>query len=468
MRMSAIDTAIIFGYFSLLIAIGIYASRRQNSISDYFVAGGRLGSFSIACLWLASWVGGASIVGGAAKAYDIGISAAWYVTAIGMGCLLFGLFFAARVKRLGDDHSLLTYPQLIEIRYDSRTRIAATLSTVAAFTAYAAGQLAASAAILHGLLGWDYGMALLLSSAVIVAYTATGGFLAVTYTDWVQFVLLFIGIVFFGIPIAVSEGGTWSALTSSLPATHFDIGNWGWPSILAVAVSIILSFFTAMDSYTRSFAAKSPAVARRGALIAVVFLAPIAIGATWLGLTAAMLMPGVENSNEVLSQFVVEYFPVGIKGLLLVGILAALMSTADICILTASANISSDIYQRYINPEAGHRSMLRISMLVSLLVGGIATVMAWQLPDVIDLLLIGFTVNSAALFLPTIAIMYFSRTNKSAAFWSISLSLLTVLTWYVAPHFTIAPVFAVNPLWPGLIVSWVVFFSMNRRGSEAQ
>ena len=464
--MSNIDTGIIFGYFALMLAIGVYASRRQSTVSDYFVAGGRLGSFSIACLWLASWVGGASIVGGAAKAYDLGVSAAWYVAAIAIGCLLFGLFFAARVKRLGDQHQLLTYPELMESRYDSRTRIAATLSTVAAFTAYAAGQLAAAAAILHGLLGWDYGSALLLASAIIVIYTASGGFLAITYTDWVQFTLLFIGVVLFGIPIAIGEGGTWSALTTELPATHFEIGNWGWPAILAMVVSIVLSFFTAMDSYTRSFAAKSPAASRRGALLAVVFLAPIAIGATWLGLTAAMLMPGVENSNEILSLFVVETFPVGVKGLLLVGILAALMSTADICILTASANVSTDIYQRYVNPAADHRNMLRVSMAVSLVVGAIAAVMAWQLPDVIELLLIGFTVNSAALFLPTIAMMYFRRARSTAAFWSISLSLATVIAWSLASRFELMPGLSADPLWPGLVVSWVVFFALNRRGIE--
>ena len=75
--MSNLDTGIIFAYFFAMIAIGIYASRHQHSVEDYFVAGRRIGTFSIACLWLASWVGGAAIVGGAAKAYEVGISSAW-------------------------------------------------------------------------------------------------------------------------------------------------------------------------------------------------------------------------------------------------------------------------------------------------------------------------------------------------------------------------------------------------------
>ena len=64
-----IDTGIIFAYLALMIAIGVYASRHQSSVEDFFLAGGKLGSISIACLWLVSWVGGAAIVGGVAKTH---------------------------------------------------------------------------------------------------------------------------------------------------------------------------------------------------------------------------------------------------------------------------------------------------------------------------------------------------------------------------------------------------------------
>ena len=203
-ELGTLDTGIIFGYFALLLAIGIYASRKQASVEDYFLGGGKVGTFSIACLWVASWVGGAAIVGGTAQAFDVGISAGWYVMSMSIGCVLFGLFFAKQVKRAGQEDQMLTYPDFIESRYDSRTRIVATISTIVAFIAFAAGQLAAAAAILQTLLGWDYPTALLLASGIIVAYTATGGLLAVTYTDWIQLFLLFVGVVFIGIPVAIS------------------------------------------------------------------------------------------------------------------------------------------------------------------------------------------------------------------------------------------------------------------------
>ena len=98
-ELGSFDTGIIFVYFLLLLGIGFYVNRRQESVEDYFIGGGRTGTFSIACLWVASWVGGAAIVGGTAKAFEVGISSGWYTMSMFVGCLLFGLFFAKRVKR---------------------------------------------------------------------------------------------------------------------------------------------------------------------------------------------------------------------------------------------------------------------------------------------------------------------------------------------------------------------------------
>lgn len=456
-----IDTGIIFAYLVLMIALGIYASRQQDSVEDYFIAGGKLGSVSIACLWLASWVGGAAIVGGTTKVFEFGISGGWYTVSMMVGCLLFGFLFAARVKRAGNEHQLLTYPDFIETRYDSRTRIVATVTTIIAYIAYSAGQLAAAGAVLSTLLGWDYSTSLLLASSIIVVYTATGGFLAVTYTDWVQITLLFVGVVIVGIPIAIANGGTWEAFTTQLPPAHFDPIGWGLPTMLALGVSIPLSFFVAMDGYTRMFAAKDEVVAKRGTLLAALFLLPLVIGSTWLGMTAGVLYPGAESGGDILSRLIIDIFPVGLKGLLLVGLLAALMSTADICILTAAANGSRDIYQRYMNPDVAPRDLFKISMYLAGIVGLASGLMAWQMQDVVDILLLAFTINAAALFVPTIAMVTMKTVNTAAAFWSISLALVTVIAWHLASVAKLAPVFQNDPLWPGLLVSCLVFFGIS-------
>ncbi len=455
MNLGAVDAGILFAYLAVMVGLGIYANLRQQGVDDYFVAGRRMGAFTIACLWLAAWVGGASIVGSTARAYEQGVTGVWYVTALAIGCLLFGLFMSARVKDLGDRHGHLTYPDFIEQRFDGRTRVVATVTTVLAYVAYSAGQLVASAAILQVLLGWDYHAALLLAGGIVIVYTATGGYLAVTYTDWVQFLLLLLGVVFIGMPIAIQAAGHWADLRAALPASHFDPGAQGWGNVAALVVSIVLSFFVAMDSYSRSFAAKHRRAARNGTLLAVVFMLPLAVASVWLGLASAVLFPGVEQGNGILTHFILETFPVGLKGLVLVAVLAAVMSSADICILTASANYTRDIHQRFLQPGIRPRAMLRLSMLSSVGAGGLAMVLAWKMQDIIGVLQLGFTINAAALFLPTVLAIGTRRVGAFAAFWSICLSLTTVIGWRAAASAGAGGVFAIDPLWPGLAVSAV-------------
>lgn len=465
--MSPIDTGIIYGYLVMMIFLGFYASFKQKDVEDYYVAGRRLGTFSIACLWLATWVGGASIVGTSTRAYELGVTAIWYVLSLAIGCLLFGLFFAARIKKLGDSQKFITYPDLIEHKFDSRSRIVTTVITSLANIGFIASQLIAATAILQILLGWDYEQTLLLASLIVVVYTATGGFLAITYTDWVQFLLLLVGVVFIGLPIAISEAGSWGHLQAALPAAHFKLGSWGWANIIALAASIVLSFFVSMDSYTRCYAAKSPAAAKNGALIAVLFFVPIAVAATWLGLASASLFPGVEDSNGILTHFVLELFPVGLKGLVLVAILAALMSTADISLLVVSANLTKDIYQRYIKPDAEPKKLKWIGVSASFATGILAYLLALQMRDIIDTLMLAFTLNSAGLILPTIVALFFGKTDSTAIFWSIVMSSVTVISWYIAAQIGWGGVFEIQPLWPGLLVSFGVFFIVQQVKARA-
>jgi SSS family solute:Na+ symporter len=460
-----LDYGILTVYLALLVAIGFWAKRRQKDVEDYYVAGRRLGPLTIACLWIAAWIGGAAVVGTSARVYEYGVTGVWYVIAQATGCVLFGLFVAARIKTLGDRHRHLTYPDFIEQHYDSRTRIVATATTVLAFTAYSAGQLAASAAILQVMLGWDYEFALLVAGLIVILYTAVGGYLAVTYTDWIQVALLLFGVVVVGIPVAISVAGGWGDMRASLPDTYYELGAQGWDRISALVVAMVLAFFVGMDSFSRCFAARDARAARNGALLAAVLILPLAVAAVWLGLAAAVLYPdhGAVGSS-VLATFVLDNFPIGLKGLMLIAVLSAIMSTADICILTASANYTRDIHQRFIRPDLPERAMLRLGMIASVVVGGLSMLLAWKMRDIIDILQLGFTINAAGLFLPTVAALYGNRVPAGAAFWSIGASLATVVVWRLAADAGAGGIFAIDPLWPGLAVSAVLITALTLAG----
>jgi SSS family solute:Na+ symporter len=141
------------------------------------------------------------------------------------------------------------------------------------------------------------------------------------------------------------------------------------------------------------------------------------------------------------------------------------MSTADICILTASANYTRDIHQRFIRPDLPERDMLRLGMIASVVVGGLSMLLAWKMRDIIDILQLGFTINAAGLFLPTVTALYGIRVPASAAFWSIGASLATVIAWRIAADTGAGGVFTIDPLWPGLAVSaaLLVTLTLGRR-----
>ena len=157
-----------------------------------------------------------------------------------------------------------------------------------------------------------------------------------------------------------------------LPDSYYDLGAQGWARIAALVVSMVLSFFVAMDSFSRSFAARDAATARNGALLAIVLILPVALAVAWLGLAAAVLYPEHASSASILATFVLDAFPVGLKGLMVIGILSAVMSVASICVLTASANYARDIRRRYIRPGISPAAMLRTGTLASLGAGGLA------------------------------------------------------------------------------------------------
>ena len=306
--------------------------------------------------------------------------------------------------------------------------------------------------------GMRLGYAFCIATTITIGYTSLGGFFAVEKTDRFQALLIIIGVTFVAVPLTMGELGDVSRLTTTLPTSYFEAGSWGWGGIFAMFVSIVLTFFTSMDSYTRCYAARTAKCARNGTLLAAVAVLCISASVCFLGMSAKVLFPGDAGGTSALVTLIMNVFPVGAKGLMLVAILSAIMSTADACILSASANLTRDIYQRFINPRASQRQILRLSILGSMLVGLVSALVGWFSEGIIALLVITFTINSAGLFLPTLGAFFWKRATAKAAFRSMTVSLIVVLACYVghkvAPQ---AALFTVDPVWPGLAASAILF-----------
>lgn len=314
--MNVLDVIIILAYFVGMIVLGLIANKKQTGVDDYYLGGRSMGALKIGALWMAGWIGGSSVIGTSSNSYSMGITGVWYVGEIAIGCVLFALVMAKPIKRVSEELRNITFPELICARYDQKNSTMASITTILAMIGYTAAQFVAGASILNVLTGWNLGVCYILAAVVIVFYVSTGGLLAVTYTDIVQMALLLLGIVVLAVPLVGAQLHKMGAnLVTDLPASFFDLGAWGWPTILALGLSTIMLFFTSMDSYTRCIAARDAKTARTGTIYAAVLVFIIAGASTFLGMAGKLILPDLSSSNNVIAALVVEFFPHGLKGL---------------------------------------------------------------------------------------------------------------------------------------------------------
>lgn len=456
------DGIIIIAYFAIMAALGVVGYKRNKTSDDFFVAGKKLGTFSLAAMWMSSWIGGASIVGTSTDAYNLGICGGWYVVILSAGCAIFGLTFSKKVTQIGHKLQNVTYSAFLSNRYDARSGMVVVICCFLANLAFLASQLVAMGSMLTTITGWEVSTCFIVSTVVTVIYSAIGGLLAITYTTWIQFILILLGTVVVGIPLSGHIMGGFDQL-KTLPPEWFDLGRAGWGTTLALAVSSIFSFFTSMDSYTRCFAAKNARVSRRGSLWAALSILLIALGATVMGMTAKVLIPSIPEGSSAYAALVASYFPVGISGLVLVGIFAAIMSTGVVCINCCSANLTMDIYRDHINKNAPDKTLKILGMVTSLAVGIIGALLAWWKYNVISLLLLAFTFQASSLFFPTVLGMFWRKPTGNASFYSMVVSLACVFLWLIGNNLGWGGVFKLDAVWPGLLSSLLVYVIMGMK-----
>lgn len=462
-----VDGIIIIAYFAIMAVLGVVGYKKSKTSEDFYVAGKSLGTFSLAAMWMSSWIGGSSIIGTSTDAYNLGISGGWYVVILSVGCLLFGLTFSKKASSVGKKLQTITYPAFISQRYDRRSGMIVVICCFLANLAFLASQLVAMGSMLTTITGWDVSTCFIISTVITVLYSAIGGLLAITYTTWIQFILIIFGTVLIGIPLAGNAIGGFEQV-KTLPPEWFDLGRAGWGTTLALAVSSIFSFFTSMDSYTRCFAAKDEATSRRGTLWASVAILFIALGATFIGLSARVLMPELPAGSSAYAALVSKYFPVGISGIVLVGVFAAIMSTGVVCINVCSANVTMDIYKEYIKPQASEKTLRYMGIISSLLIGIFGAALAWWKYNVISLLMLAFTFQSSSLFFPTVLGMFWRKPTANASFYSMLVSLIVVLIWIVGNNAGWGSVFAIDAVWPGLLSSALVYVIMGVRAKPTE
>ena len=360
--LTTVDLVTIAAYFVAVLALGLWAGRRERDAADYFLAGRTLPWALIGLSLYASNMSGASFVGLVGAAYEHGMTVfnyEWTATIV-------LVFFAAFMLPVFLRARIFTVPEYLEWRFDRRCRWAYAAFTILAIlfidtagALYAGGIV--SATVVPALSLWQTCAALAL---VAGAYTLFGGLRAVVVTDALQAVLMIAGAAAMCAAGLEAVGG-WDALFERLdPAMTrlirpADDPFMPWPGILGV---ILLGFYYwSLNQYfvQRALAARSLEDGRKGALFGGLLKLPNLFLMIVPGMIAAALMPGLASPDMAFPALAFELLPVGLRGLVITALIAAIMSSLDSALNAAASMLTMD-FVRPLRPQISGRALLAI------------------------------------------------------------------------------------------------------------
>ncbi len=357
-------------YLGMMLYIGIRFAKRNNSADDFYLGGRKLGPYVTAMSAEASDMSSWLLMGLPGLAYLTGIcDAAWTAIGLAVGTYLNWLIVAKRIRRYSVLTDSITAPEFFSKRFgDDRNilRGIAAIVIIIFFVPYTASGFAACGKLFGTLFGTEYMTAMIISAVVIVAYTAIGGFLAASTTDLIQSSVMSVALlIVLGYGISVAGGfDAVIANAQSLPGylsmtNTFDVAaGAAKPYGLLTTVSILawgLGYFGMPHILLRFMAIedeKKLTTSRRVATTWVVISMAVAIfiGVVGLGMTAAGAVPALEGAaSETIIVRIASLLsthgmlPALLAGVILAGILAATMSTADSQLLAASSSVSKDL-----------------------------------------------------------------------------------------------------------------------------
>lgn len=464
-------------YIAAMLVIGALAFRVTHNLDDYLLGGRRLGPEVTALSAGASDMSGWLLLGLPGAVYLGGLGESWIVIGLVIGAWLNWTFVARPLRISTEAHSALTLPDYFENRFEDTSKLLRLVSAVVIllfFTFYAASGMVAGAKLFASSFGLSYVSALFLGAFVIVAYTAVGGFLAVSWTDFVQGLMMLFALVTVCVVMLIELGGPLDALRSLSGMDPGYVDLVGGASIAGV-VSLLawgLGYFGQPHILARFMAIESPDRMHRARWIGMSWMVISTVAALGVGLfgiawlaRAGQPLPAGQSEQVfiVLSQAI---FNPWIAGVLLAGILAAVMSTIDSQLLVSSSALSEDFYKTWLRPQAKARELVLIGRVTVIVISVIAVLLALD-PDSKVLGLVSYAwAGLGASFGPVVIMsLYWRPMNRNGALAGMLTGAVTVVVWKQLS----GGIFDIYELLPAFVLSLlaIVLVSSVGRASPA-
>lgn len=429
-------------YLILMLGIGIVAYRRTQDLSDYVLGGRNLGPIPSALSAGASDMSGWLLMGLPGYAMAAGFGSFWLAGGLLVGTWLNWLLVAQRLRvysQRADD--ALTLPAFFEKRFEDNShslRVISAVFVLVFFLFYTSSGLVAGGKLFETVFGFDYTIAVLIGAAAVISYTLFGGFLAVSWTDVVQG-LLMVGALILVPLIAMGEIGGLSGTLAAVEAKNPELLNMftntdGETITLIGTLSLVgwgLGYFGQPHVLARFKGIKSKDAVPAARRIAVIWSAVSMAGACFIGLAAIGYLPEGLGDNETVFMVMVDaLFHPTIAGILLAAILAAVMSTADSQLLVSSSALAEDFYKALFNKDATPAQLVKVGRIAVIVIAVIATALALDKDSqVLELVSYAWAGFGAAFGPALILSLYWKQMTKAGALAGIVVGGLTVVVW---------------------------------------
>jgi len=427
-------------YLVALITFGFIFYRYTHTLSDYILGGRKLGSGVAALSAGASDMSGWLLLGLPGAVYAFGLNQIWIAVGLSIGAYLNWQFVARKLRKYTEIASdSITLPDYLEFRFFDESRMLRVISAVVIlifFAIYTASGLVAGATLFESAFDLAPEIALYTGTVIIVAYTFLGGFMAVSWTDFFQGILMFLALIAAPLIIIVTYM-SWNkiiATASSIDPAYVDVfHNMSTIGILSL-LAWGLGYFGQPHILARFMAIRSEKHVPKAKMIAMIWMVFALYGAIFVGFTGISFFaesPLPEGEQEIVFLELTQLlFNPWIAGIILAAILSAVMSTVDSQLLVCSSAIAEDFYKSLFKPKASEKELVWVGRIAVIGVAIIALVLASN-PNNLVLDLVAYAwAGFGASFGPVIILsLFWKNMTRNGALAGMVVGAGTVLIW---------------------------------------
>lgn len=421
-------TAIII-YLAITIAVGAWASKLVKSSNDFVLAGRSLPLFLSASALFATWFGSETIFGASSVFLEEGLIGVIEDPFGGALCLiLFGMFYLRPMYRMG----VLTIGDVFKRAFGKQVEFFATVFMVPVFFGYVAAQLVALSLIFGTVTDLSLIEGILVSAGIVVVYTFLGGMWAVSITDFIQTLMIVIGLVFVSMMISNEAGGVGEILSQAPEGTFQffpDAGINAWVNYLGAWIILGLGSIPSQDIYQRVMSSKSEKVAVQSTYLAGGFYLTFGLLPLFIALGAKVLYPELyfENKQMLLPSMVLAHGGLPVQIIFFGALISAVMSTASSGLLAPAALISENLVRPLFKGKLKDKYLLWILRINVLLVAIVSTFMASRDSNIYELVAGASILLLVSLFAPLTAGLYWKKASRMGAILSMIIGMITNL-----------------------------------------